>query len=278
MQKLQEDPTYAEMAEREAETMEKVAIMLEKKAEGRPLPPEDYDLMSRFINRVEKRVEEKRREEDQEEKRRYEEALATVPELTFEIDILDVDLKEHILYILQEGGIETLGDLVLQMRLDPDKILAMNGIGPKSFEEIQELTDALRVVPEEPKPEEALTEEAPAPQVPGMEEEISQPEPEAVTVEVEGAAVVAEEPEEVEAIREEIPAKPVEVRPEEKAEKEEEDEFDKLFSYDASKYGYYESEKPVVDEDEDEDKRPTKKKKRKKPRPPQDDFDQWDEW
>ena len=149
LRKLQGNPAYAEMATREAEAMEKMVVLLEKKSEGRPLPPEDYDFMAGFVDRVEKRVEKKRREEDIEEKRRYEEALVTVPELTFEIDILDVDLKEHVLYILQEAGIETLGQLVLQMRLDPDKVLGLNGIGPKIFEEIVELTDVLRVTPEE---------------------------------------------------------------------------------------------------------------------------------
>ena len=274
LQKLREQPNYAEMAKREAETMEKVSIMLEKKAEGRPLPPEDYDMLSKFINRVEKRIEEKRREEGLEEKRRYEEALVTVPELTFEIDILDVDLKQHILIILQEAEIETLGDLVLQMRLDPDRILGLNGIGPKSFEEIKTLTDALRVIPEETIPEEAEIPEAAPVEEPAIEAEIPEEMPEAVLAEVEEEAAPPDEPEEIEPIVEVIPERPEEVV----VEKEEEDEFDKLFSYDASKYGYFEPEKPVVDANEDDDQRPSKKKKRKKRRPSPDDTDRWDEW
>lgn len=272
--KLQEDPKYVEMAEREAEAMQKVAIMLEKKAEGRPLPPEDYDFMARFIDRVEKRVEKKRRAEDLEEKRRYEEALATVPELTFEIDILDVDLKEHILYILQEGGIHTLGDLVLQMRIDPDKILAMNGIGPKSFEEISELTDALRVIPEESEAVEGepVVEEA-AQAVPQAEIEVDEektPETEPVEAVEE---VTAEAPEAVEEERPEAPVEEVE------EEEEQEEDFDKLFSYDASKYGYYEPEKPVINEDEDEEtKSGKKKKKRKKRRSFPEESDDWEKW
>ena len=277
LQKLREQPNYAKMAQREADAMEKVAIMLDKKAEGRPLPPEDYDIMSKFINRVEKRIEEKRREEGLEEKRLYEEALATVPELTFEIDILDVDLKEHILVILQEADIATLGDLVLQMRLDPDRILALNGIGPKSFEEIKELTDALRVIPEEIVPEEAATPEVLPEEEPVIEAEIPEELPEAEIVEVEEAPAPSEAPEATEPIEEEVvpeeePAKVDEV------EEEQEDEFDKLFSYDARKYGYFEPEKPVVDETEDEDRRPSKKKKRKKRRPSPDETDRWDEW
>jgi N utilization substance protein A len=264
LRKLEEDPQYKEMATREAEAMEKIAGLLEKKAEGRPLPPEDYDYMASFIDRVEKRVEKKRREEDKEEQRRYEEALATVPELTFEIDILDVDLKEHILYILQEAGIETLGDLVLQMRLDPDRILALNGIGPKSFEEISELTDALRVTPEEATPvKEAVEEEV-------LEE--AEPEP---VLQIEETPEEVEEPE----IVEEVEETPKVVEPVKKEEPEEVDEFDKLFSYDASKYGYYEPEPSQFTEDDDEDlDRPSKKKKRKKRRPPREESEDWENW
>jgi N utilization substance protein A len=264
LRKLEEDPQYKEMAAREAEAMEKIAGLLEKKAEGRPLPPEDYDYMASFIDRVEKRVEKKRREEDKEEQRRYEEALATVPELTFEIDILDVDLKEHILYILQEAGIETLGDLVLQMRLDPDRILALNGIGPKSFEEISELTDALRVTPEEATPVKEAVEE----------EVIEEVEPEPV-LQIEETPEEVEEPE----IAEEIEETPKVVEPVKKEEPEEVDEFDKLFSYDASKYGYYEPEPSQFTEDDDEDlDRPSKKKKRKKRRPPREESEDWENW
>lgn len=264
--KLREAPDYAEMAEREAEAMEKVAVLLEKKAEGRPLPPEDYDFMANFIDRVEKRVEKKRREENLEEQRRYEEALATVPELTFEINILDVDLREHILYILQEAGIETLGDLVLQMRMDSDKILALNGIGPKSFEQISELTDGLRVSSEEAAAAEAKAEE--------VKEEV-QPEQ---------AVEEEEEPEEVppvqpEAEKEEVKEAEEAAKPEEKDQEEEQhDKFDELFSYDARKYGYYEPEKPAFDEDEEEPRKPEKKKKKKKRRPITDDVDEWEEW
>lgn len=267
VRKLQEDPAYAEMAEREAEAQQKVAIMLEKKDEGRPLPPEDYTFMTKFINRVEKRVEEKMREENLEEKRRYDAARATVPDLAYEINILDVDLKEHILVILQGAGIDTLGDLVLQVRLNPDRILGLNGIGPKTFEQIQALTDGLRVSPEEAvSVADAQTEE-----IPVIEEIL-----EAVPVGVDEPVVETPVQEEVELVEPVAPVKPEPV--EKEKEEEPEDDFDKLFTYDAAKYGYYEPEKAIFDDDEEEQIKPTKKKKRKKPRPQLDDPDPWDGW
>jgi len=275
LEKLKVDPAYKEMADNEAEAMGKVSIMLEKKAEGRPLPPEDYDFMAKFINRVEKQVEEQRREEDLEERRRREEALATVPELTFEIDILDVDLPEHILFILQEGGLDTLGDLVLQMRLDSDKIMALNGIGPKSFGQISELTDDLRVTPEE------LAARAAAEAAAEAEEEPVPAVEEVAEIEDEEEAAAPEKAEEAEI---QVPAeavqKPVEkakAKPEPKKSKEEESEFDKLFTYDARKFGYYKSEKPKPPAAEEVEK-PSKKKKRKKHRPAEGDVDEWEEW
>lgn len=275
VEKLLADPAHQDMAEREAEAMDKVRVMLEKKAEGRPLPPEDYDFMAKFINRVEKQVEEQRREEDLEDKRRREEALATVPELTFEIDILDVDLPEHILFILQEGGLDTLGDLVMQMRLDPDSIMALNGIGPKSFAQISELTDGLRVTPEELAARaeaEAAAEAAEEEPVPVTEE----------TVEVEDEEEAAAPEEEVEESQgpAEVVEKPVEkaaAKPAPKETKEEESEFDKLFSYDARKFGYYKSEKPKPPAQEEVAK-PSKKKKRKKHRPAEGEVDEWEDW
>jgi hypothetical protein len=225
--------------------------------------------MASFIDRVERKVEKHRRAEDLEAKRRYEEAMATVPELTFEIDILDVDLKEHILYILQEAGIDTLGDLILQMRLDSDRILALNGIGPKSFEEISELTDALRVEPAEQQP---MAE-------PSQEETLQTEEIPTEELEPEALPEVLEEAETVETPQEEVVESEAEEEP--PAEKEtvkEEKEFDKLFSYDAKKYGYYKPEPIKSDEEEEEPQKPGKKKKRKKRRPLSEERDDWEEW
>jgi len=232
--------------------------------------------MAAFVDRVEKRVEKKRREEDVEEKRRYDEALATVPDLTFEIDILDVDLKEHVLYILQEAGIDTLGQLVLQMRLDPDRVLGLNGIGPKIFEEIVELTDVLRVTPEEAAAkaaEEGVTEaEVEAPKA------IEEP------VEAEAEVSVEEALAEVEPIVEaseeikEMPVSKEQKTAEVTEEKKEEDEFDKLFSYDARKYGYYKAEPAKVDDEQEDEEKPKAGKKKKKGKKRRTNFDEPDEW
>ncbi len=161
------------------------------------------------------------------------------------------------------------------MRLDSDKILAMNGIGPKSFEEIKTLTDALRITPEEAAAlaaaaaeaeaaaqaesdagemaqelaEEAVEEAEAEPVAEGAEAElaaVATPEEFAEEAIAEPEAEIVEEPEVEEAVAEPEPEKPVAKKApaKEPEEEKEADEFDKLFSYDARKYGYYEDENP----------------------------------
>ena len=77
-----------------------------------------------------------------------------IPASAFETNILDSQLPEHISVILQESGMATLGDLAIQVKKDPDFVLKLQGIGPKSMEKINEVVQALLAPPAE-KPVEA---------------------------------------------------------------------------------------------------------------------------
>ncbi|MEW6178668.1 MAG: transcription termination factor NusA [Chloroflexota bacterium] len=136
--KLQKDETLAELAAQEAETMRKVEDMLARKAEGRPLQPEEYDLMARFVDRVERRSTRKAEAEKVSEGQ-FEKAKAQVPPESFNINILDSGLPEHVAYILQEAGYSTVGEMAVQMKINADEILRLNGIGPRAMQEIQKL-------------------------------------------------------------------------------------------------------------------------------------------
>jgi hypothetical protein len=116
--------------------------MLQKKEEGRALSQEDNTLLARFVDRVEKRGETDRRLEDEAAQAHLKAIRESIDSRAFELPIMDIPLKEHTLFILQEAGLETLGDLMMQVKLDSDAILAYNGIGPKSHEEILELVNS----------------------------------------------------------------------------------------------------------------------------------------
>ncbi|MFZ6020459.1 MAG: transcription termination factor NusA [Chloroflexota bacterium] len=160
--KLQKDESLAELAAQEAETMRKVEDMLARKAEGRPLQPEEYDLMARFVDRVERRIT-RRPEAEKVSEDQFSKAKALVPADSFNINILDSGLPEHVAYILQEAGYSTLGEMAVQMKIAPDEILRLNGIGPRAMQEINKLMEKLDAQMEAEKTAQAAVEEMPQP-------------------------------------------------------------------------------------------------------------------
>ena len=132
--------------ETEKDALPALEALLVKKAEGRPLMPEEYEQITHFVDRIERRTAHKQEEKLREEETRLNEVRAGIPDEVFNTNILDANLPEHIAFILQEAEIATLGDLVQQMRLNPDAVLALQGIGPKALQTIQETVDAVKVV------------------------------------------------------------------------------------------------------------------------------------
>lgn len=270
---LRENPELAEYAHSEAETMIKVEELLQKKEEGRPLNLEDNMLIGRFVDRFERRGEEKRKQIEDERALEIKRIRDEIDPRAFELNLLDVsEIKEHITILLQAAGLETFGDLLLQSILDPDAILGYEGIGPKSFENIMEAIP--KVVFPELKPE---------------AEPVIEPEPETELVPV-AEAELSEEPE-TEITEPELP--PLDESPEltafEEEEYEEEKTFAELFSLESARI------KPIQEDDEEHLLMTGGKKKKAKKKksytieydPDQDqtfkqfkyrDEDDWDNW
>ena len=262
MYKLQQNAAMAEIVNTEKETLVKVEEMLARKNEGRPLSPEEYDFLSKFVDQIEKKTAVRiAAPEPEEPDTAMEDLRASIPEKYFEQDLLEVeDLPEHIANIIQEAEIRTMGDLLIAMHNDPDQILKLQGIGPRSMEKIQDLVAAAEA---EMAPAEAVEETAEAvadveaEEVPVAEaveavKEIAV-EPTAVEEEVVDSAAVVEEP----AV--EVPAV------EETEEPEEEMSFEDLFKLQSEAI----VPNRVLDEDEMEDdefggKGKGKKKKKKR--------------
>jgi N utilization substance protein A len=252
--KLTEDPEMAEEAKEMAEMVQQVESVLARKSEGRPITPEDYQLMGRFVNRVETGVEDRRQAEIEAKKAIELEARSGIPETAFDIPLDDLSISPRLIINLTGEGYSTIGELMLQLALDADVILALDGIGPKSMEAVQEALEGFEFPEPEPAPEpkaEAVEEE-PAAEVEAAEEPEAEAEP-AVEVdaetepeaeaEVEVEAAVEVEAEAVEEV-EEAPAISIE------------DAFSK------SEIKFVEDDRPEFLRDEEKDKKPKKKKYR----------------
>ncbi|HEY3345147.1 MAG TPA: transcription termination factor NusA [Anaerolineaceae bacterium] len=139
LHKLRSEPALAAVAEAEAERVATVDAVLLKKSEGRPLTPEEYDSLNQFVDRIERRSATKRQQEKKAEDLHKQEVRSSIPESAFQLALIDSGLPEHVANILTEAGYTNLGDLMLQVKLAPDTILALQGIGPKAMQEIENL-------------------------------------------------------------------------------------------------------------------------------------------
>ena len=160
LQKLQTDAELAAVLPTVVEGTPAIEVILTKKAEGRPITPEEYTQLGQFVDRVERRTIQIAEDAAREEEERITAARAEIPVKAFEMSIYDAGIKEHILNILTEAEFETIGDLMLSMKVDPDKVLGLAGIGPKAIENIEETLSGLTFPEPEPEPE-PVVEEAP---------------------------------------------------------------------------------------------------------------------
>jgi transcription termination/antitermination protein NusA len=167
--KLQRDPNFAVTAEAEVEHVPQIEEILAKKAEGRPVTPEEYTRLSQFVERVERRTAERQLAEEKAEQERVDALRAEIPAQAFEIPLAELGLQDHV-YTIVSAEYPTVGELMMTMKGEPDKVLGLAGIGPKSMQAIEkaivEFSVPAPTVEVEPAPAESPEEEAPAEEVP----------------------------------------------------------------------------------------------------------------
>ena len=262
--RLQNEPELAEMAEAEAEILAQIEAILAKKAEGRPVTPEEYTILSQFVDRVERGIIGINQAERAAELEVIAEVKEKIPAAAFEMPLDELGFTERITNLLVEAGHETIGDLMLQLELDSDEILGLNGIGPKAMENIhnsiaevtfpepvvEEVVDEEEISeePEVEEPAEAIEAEEPAVEPEAVEE----PEPEKEEPELAEAAVESE----AEAVEEQVEAEP---------EVETEASFEEIFALEPDAFDIDLAETEFEDEEEavEEARKKKKDKKRK---------------
>ena len=256
--KLQNDPEYATLAAQEIENISQIEGILAKKSEGRPVTPEEYSALAQFVDRVEGGIIQQRQEQKRVEEERQEAALEAVPGEAFETPLEELELSTRVQTLLDEAGYETVGDLMVQMEMDADAIADLEGVGPKSMEEIESTLSEVAFEGERvAEVEEAIGE---------VQAEVI-PEPVAVEIEeAEEAAPAAE------VLAEEMPAEKTEaaevaeaaeVETLEEGEEEEKPSLDALFDIKPEDFENLIPEDEFEDEEESDKKKEKKKKKKK---------------
>jgi transcription termination/antitermination protein NusA len=122
-------PPLNEFAYTHAEMVESVRMILEKIIQKRVVQPEEYNLMAKFANLVEKRLWEDRESERRDHRQQFEAVRATVPPQLFKLPISRLNLSEEINEALQP--FDSVGHVIVSMLIDEyrlEQILSRDGM------------------------------------------------------------------------------------------------------------------------------------------------------
>ena len=118
LKKLQNNAELAALVPAAVESIPQIQEILAKKAENRPLTPEEYTALGQFVDRVERRTIQIKEEAARVEEARTTAARADIPAAAFNMPLEQAGMKEHIFNILTEAGFETVGSLMFAIKTD----------------------------------------------------------------------------------------------------------------------------------------------------------------
>jgi N utilization substance protein A len=200
LQRLSGDDMLAEEVGQPAAAIEQAESILAKKSAGRPVTPEEYQVLSGFVNRVQSALQSRREASRLEREQKLEQIRGEIPASAYQTAVDGLGLPTRIVTLLQEAGYSDAGHVMEQLGMDEDGILAINGFGPKSLEELKatlgefEFAEPLPVPAPEAEALEALAGLEPAEAQVEAPQAVSAPEAEAEPV-AEEAEVLAAPPE-----------------------------------------------------------------------------------
>ncbi|MBI3760554.1 MAG: transcription termination/antitermination protein NusA [Chloroflexi bacterium] len=183
--RLGADESLAELAARHAELLTQAQGILARKAENKPITPEEYQALNRLVDAVESARAEGRQAERDARAKHAAAVRATIPAAAYKMPLAEAGLPERVLAVLTEADFENAGQVLEKLALDEDRILRLEGMGPKVLEEIKEKLSSLAVV----EPEAPVAVEAEAQPVPEAAAEVEAP-----AVEIESASEAVAEP------------------------------------------------------------------------------------
>lgn len=134
---LRDDPSFEEVARVNAEMIANAEGVLAKKLEGKPLQPEEYQLLSRIVDLREKRVAKGRQAERAAKVERVQAIRATIPLSAYKMPVVTLGLAERTHRVLADAELNSVGVVMEELAISDDRILGLEGFGPKMLDELK---------------------------------------------------------------------------------------------------------------------------------------------
>ena len=135
-------PPLDEVAVKYGSLVDDVTAIMQKKDEGKAIMPEDYNILGKFANLVERRLQKLRDDIRYEERQQIKAVRATLPEALFSVPVDVLGLDEAITNALEP--FENVGEVMLSTLADERRLeSALEGLSPEALAEVQAALDEL---------------------------------------------------------------------------------------------------------------------------------------
>lgn len=247
---LQNNDELKAIAKEEKAAITQAEEIMVRKSEGRVITPEEYEVLAQFNDRLERRSVRKQQEKVEQYQEKVKEVVNSLPKGAEQVELEAIGLPTNISEALREAGYKNAAEVVVASKINPDSLIEVSGVGPKTLERIaefeREMPNLVPEIVEEPAAEvESVIEAVEA----EIESEIEMPQAEEITAELDELTKEAQ-------AEAEEPAVNVE------SENGQELSFDEIFTLKPEVF------EPAAEEEEEEESEPgqglTKKKKKGK--------------
>ena len=138
-----------ELASKIGAQLEQAESIIAKKAEGKVVTPEEYSALGKLVDTYEKLQSQGKQAVRAEKAQKVAAIKATINSEAYKIKLQDAGLPEKITKLLQESDYDNVGRVMEQLAIDEDRILGLEGFGPKLLDELKASLDAIKF-PEPP--------------------------------------------------------------------------------------------------------------------------------
>ena len=139
-------PALSTLKDQQADMVADVHRIMEKRAANRAVMPEEFNLLAKFADVVQRRLIAARDQARQARLKEIEAVRMTLPQGAFQLPVAALDLPDNINEALQ--SFENVGEIMLRFLIDENRVRrALSDFPPEAFRRLQEALDKL-VIPE----------------------------------------------------------------------------------------------------------------------------------
>ncbi len=142
----------ADLSEKLIPQLDQAELTLTKKAEGKPIMPEEYTNLTKLVETHEKLQAQGRQAVRAEKAQKVAAIRATISPAAYNIKLQDSGLPDKVIKLLREGDYDSVGQVMEALAIDEDRILRLEGFGPKAMEELRAGLAAVQLTEPEPEP------------------------------------------------------------------------------------------------------------------------------